>query len=346
MPVLKLTQRTVDDLLAAEPEPRDEFYWDERMPGFGAKRKAGSGSVSFVIQWRDRTTGRSHRLALGDARKLPLEGARKAAKARFEQIAAGENPVEVRRQHRGAPTFDQLAELYQRSDPWRRKAESTRRKDLYRINHALKPFFAGRRLSEVDERECGRLFAALCDPLQAADLAAKGGAVRRMARGGEGGARRTVRLLRAMLSFARKEKLIGHNPASGLDLGADGQREAILDREGYDRLWAALEALRGRRTAMQVACDAIALIALTGARKSEVQQLRWRHVDLEGRRIVLPPNEHKGGRKSRKPRTIHLPDEATAILGRYGRREPDAYVLEGEAPGTPVALQVPWNRVK
>ena len=49
---------------------------------------------------------------------------------------------------------------------------------------------------------------------------------------------------------------------------------------------------------MQVACDCIVLIALTGCRKGEVQRLRWRHVDPDGRRLVLPPNEHKGGRKT------------------------------------------------
>jgi integrase len=346
MPTQKLTQRFVDDLVAAEPDERDVFYWDERMPGFAAKRKASSGSVSFVIQWREKKSGRSHRLALGDARKMSLEGARKAAKARFEQIAAGDNPVDARRQYRAALTFDQLTERYQQSDEWKRKAETTRLKDAYRVDHALRPYFASKRLAEIDEEECSRLFAALCDPLEAAKLAAKAGAQRKVARGGEGGARRTIRLLRAMLSWAVKKKLIATNPARGLDLGSDGERDAILDLEGYARLWTAIEELRSQRTAMQVACDVIVLIALTGARKSEVQRLCWRHVDLDGRRIVLPPNEHKGGRKTRKPRIIHLPDDAVAILSRYERRGADQYVFEGEEPGTVVALQVPWNRIR
>ena len=52
MPVSRITQRFVDDLLGAEAPARDEFYWSERMPGFGVKHRAGSGSVSYVIQWR------------------------------------------------------------------------------------------------------------------------------------------------------------------------------------------------------------------------------------------------------------------------------------------------------
>ena len=35
MPVSRITQRFVDDLLGAQPPSRDEFYWHERMPGFG-----------------------------------------------------------------------------------------------------------------------------------------------------------------------------------------------------------------------------------------------------------------------------------------------------------------------
>jgi integrase len=304
MPTQKLTQRFVDDLVAAEPDTHDAFYWDERMPGFGAKRKGGSGSVSFVIQWREKKSGRSHRLALGDARKVSLDGARKAAKARFEQIAAGDNLVDARRHHREALTFDQLTARYQQSDEWKRKSDSTRLKDAYRINHALRPFFGSKRLSEMDEEEYRRLFAVLCDPVEAATLARKAGARRQVARGGEGGARRTIRLLRAMLAWAEKRKLIAGNPARGLDLGSDGEREAILDEANYARLWDAIEKLRGQRTAMIVALDAIAIMTITGARKSEIQQLRWRQLDLDKRRIILPPNEHKGGRKSRKPRII------------------------------------------
>ena len=55
---------------------------------------------------------------------------------------------------------------------------------------------------------------------------------------------------------------------------------------------------------MQRACDCISLIALTGARRGEIKNLCWRHVDLEGRRITLSKEEHKAGRKTGKSRVI------------------------------------------
>src|SRR4051794_13881358 len=105
MPVSRITQRLVDDLLGAEPPERDGFYWSERMPGFGIKHRAGSGSVSYVIQWRDARTGRSHRLALGSAAKLKLDTAERAARDRFADVASGKNPLAERKKTREAPTF-------------------------------------------------------------------------------------------------------------------------------------------------------------------------------------------------------------------------------------------------
>jgi integrase len=119
----------------------------------------------------------------------------------------------------------------------------------------------------------------------------------------------------------------------------------VPDEAAYSRLWSALEKLRGTSYTMQRACDCIALIGLTGARRSEMQKLRWRHVDMDARRIVLPRDEHKAGRKTGKARVIALPEEARAILAGYQRGEPDALVFSGLRPDAPVALQHPWEAI-
>src|SRR5262245_53262281 len=129
MPTVKLTQRLLDDLSGAEPPAKDEFYWSERMPGFGVKRKGSSGTLSFCAQWRDRRTNKTHRLALGRVGKVSLEGARKAAEQVFDQVAAGKNPIEDRNAYREAWTFAELADDYLGSSDWAKKAASTRLND-------------------------------------------------------------------------------------------------------------------------------------------------------------------------------------------------------------------------
>jgi integrase len=160
-----------------------------------------------------------------------------------------------------------------------------------------------------------------------------------------------MRLLKAILSFAVEEHGLPENPAAKLKLDADGERDVVPDLDAYERLWAAIEKLRGTSYTMGRACDCIALIALTGARRGEIKDLRWRHVDLPGRRLVLARDEHKAGRKTGKTRIIGLPADAAAILTTYLPKEgekfpdPDALVFSGLRPDAPVALQKPWEAI-
>ena len=345
MPVVKLTKRFVEDLLGALPPEKDVIWWDQRTPGFGVKVKGGSGRVSWCMQWRDPKSGTSHRLALGDAARVKLDAARKAAEARFGEIAGGKNPIQERKRQRAALTFGSYVEtVYLASPAWRKKAPSTRLNDEYRIRNYLLPALGAKKLAEITLADVRRLLRDLSAPAAAEALARKAGA-KRTRRGGEGGARRTMRLLKAILAHAVEEEELEASPAATLALGGDGTREDVPDDEAYDRLWSALERLRGTSYTMGRACDCIALIALTGARRAEIQQLRWRHVDLDGRRLVLGTSEHKAGRKTGKSRIIALPDEAMAILAGYPRGEPEAFVFAGLKPDAPVALQRPWERI-
>jgi integrase len=123
----------------------------------------------------------------------------------------------------------------------------------------------------------------------------------------------------------------------------------VPDAGAYERFWQALDGLRAaaETVTMRRAMDALALIALTGARKGEVQRLRWRNVDLEGRRLVLGREEHKAGRKTGKTRIIALSDDAVAILAGYPRGDADEeeFVFAGLKPSSPIALQRPWERL-
>lgn len=349
MPTVKLTQRTVDDLVAAEPPDRDTFLWCQRQPGFGIRRKARGEAVAFIIQYRDRNTGKSHRLVLGDARRLRLEDARSAAKTREGQIAGGGNPVQERRARRVAPTFSGwIDDVYLKSPDWAKKAPTTRAFDLGRIDAFIRPALGNKKLSDITTADLRGLQADLADPDKAAALARKGGRTKSTRRGGAGGARRTMRFLKAMLAYAVQENDLKVSPAAKIKVGSDGRREAFPDDAGYLRLWSALAELRVQGGAMAKACDAISLLAMTGARRDEIRALRVRHVSLRAKLITLPPAENKGGRKSGRSRAIALPDEAVAILAAYGLdgpgRDPEAFVFAGES-GRPIGLHRYWGRI-
>ena len=346
MTVCRLTQGVIDRLLASPAPARDSFYWSDREAGFGVRVKATSGRLSWVYQWRDPRTGRSCRTTIGSAAKVRLDAARKAMQELAGSIARGLDPVEEKRRRRASLSFAELVTRYLASLAWRDKAPSTKRGDLCRINTYLVPSLGARKLVEIKADELKRLHATLCAPAAAEALARRGGATKATRRGGEGGARRTMRLLRAVFGFAVEVGELEANPAAGLKLGSDGARTAAPDQADYSRLWPALAKLRGQSETQDRALDIVALLALSGARRSEIQRLRWRHLDLENQRIVLPPTEHKAGRKTHKVRVIALPPEAVAILRGYERGEPEALIFEGERAGSPVDLAAPWSRVR
>lgn len=344
MAVVRLTQRVVDGLRDGPAPERDTFLWSEREAGFGLKRRAGSRRTAWIYQWRDPTSGRSHRIALGDAAKLTVDAARAAMRAKAAQIATGINPLAERQKHRSSPSFQAYVETYQRSTAWRDKAPSTRLNDGYRLRMVCAAI-GSVKLSEITLDMLRRLHRDLCDPATAEALARKAGSTKRCRRGGEGAGRRSMRLVRAILSHAVEAGEIAANPGTGLKLGSDGQREHAPDHEQYRKLWAAVAKARGTSTAMDTALDAITLLGLTGSRRSEIGRLRWEHVDLAAGRIVLPPDQHKSGRKTGRSRVIELAPEAAAILRNRRPQNAMGFVFEG-VRGVPVDLAGPWHKVR
>jgi len=88
----------------------DHFEWDDAMPGFGIRLRAGGKRV-WIVQYR--VHGRQRRQTIGDARRIDLKAARGAAQKVFAEVALGGDPQGKRAdaQARAAvtigPLFDQ-----------------------------------------------------------------------------------------------------------------------------------------------------------------------------------------------------------------------------------------------
>ena len=134
--------------------------------------------------------------------------------------------------------------------------------------------------------------------------------------GGDGAAKKVIRLLAAMTNWAVKRKMVKANPFSGQTLRADGMRTEIVEGNDYYAIFAAIDNMERDGRLPAVKARALRFIWATGARRSEVTCLRWRHVRLDDARIIIPPLEHKGGRVAARQgreaiaRVIDLPDVA------------------------------------
>ena len=164
--------------------------------------------------------------------------------------------------------------------------------------------------------------------------------------GGEGTARKAIRLLRAIFAWGIAEQIIDRNPAAGVATGSDGEREAVLDAPDYARLFTTLATMESQRRLRPAVADAIRIIALTGARRGEICGLRWSHVDLKRGLLTLPATSHKTGHKTGKPRVISLPAAAQQIIARQPEVAPDSFVFSRVKGDGPVLLAKPWRTIR
>ena len=104
--------------------------------------------------------------------------------------------------------------------------------------------------------------------------------------------------------------------------------------------------MESQRRLRPAAADAIRIIAMTGARRGEIAGLRWRHVDIKGGRIVLPASGHKTGRRTGKPRVIHLPAAAQQIVTCQPEGGQNDFVFSPAKGQGPVSLAKPWRAIR
>lgn len=118
------------------------------------------------------------------------------------------------------------------------------------------------------------------------------------------------------LNWAVRLGYVPRNPVAGMPKPRPGMREDVLPAARWPELLAAISDREFR--------DYITVSLLTGARAQEMPKIEARHFDREGRRIVFPRAESKGGRRAR---VIPLPDEAFKIVDRLARRWPEGAIF-------------------
>lgn len=118
----------------------------------------------------------------------------------------------------------------------------------------------------------------------------------------------------------------GSNPCRSLSKKWRGQRGHLLPAATIQALWAALDRLQVR---MPDACDAVRLLLLTGARRSEILSLEWDWI--VGPRAVL--KDSKEG-----PRTIWLNAPARAILDARKGNSPSPFVFPAPKADGPIKV--------
>lgn len=340
----RLTKTVVD---AWTFNPQDQLLWDGKLSGFGVKANR-DGSKTFVISYRNKY-GAKRRYTIGrlEGELTPDTARRKADKLLSKIKLEGFDPMEDKRANKSAMTVNQLLDEYLKSSRFAEKAEKTRVNEKSRIKRHVRPLIGSMKLEQLTPEKMRRLFADIRDG-KTANVEKTKARGKSVVRGGEGVARMCIRHLRAMFNWAISEGMLTANPAEKIKIGQDGQRDAILETpEQYAALFRALDTLQEERRIPDSAADVIRVLAFTGARLGEITGLRWRHVDLDRGLITLPPQSHKAGHHTGKPKQIALPSPARAVIEKRTAGKPDDLVFPPTAGDNPIGIPSRlWEKIR
>ncbi|MDZ7655713.1 MAG: site-specific integrase [Sulfurimicrobium sp.] len=284
--------------IAALPDPpkgQRSTYYDEKVQKLAIRLTAAGSRTFYVIK---RTESGMAWLKLGLFPDLNVENARKEAEKVLGQFAQGNDPAQVRRAERAEMTLDDLHNEYMT-----RCAAFNRRPDKPKANYRLYLSAWGKRkLSTIKHEEVDRLHKKI---------------------GRENGvvtANIALKLLHVMFNKAINEWRIwsGENPAHGIKKFPEQSRDRFLQSDELPRFFQAVAEEQN-----ETIRDYVLISLLTGARRTNVLEMRWQDVSFERAEWRI------GMTKNGTPQTVTLSPEALEVLRNRKPEEEAVFVFPG-----------------
>jgi integrase len=278
----------------------DVIYFDEDLPGFGLRLRAGGKRV-WIAQYR--FGAKQRRVTLGDQRKLDADAARAEAKSRLAKVTLGLDPQreKINARATNANTLDGVVVNFLAFKQTTLRAKSFTEMSRYLKQH-WKP-----------------LHAIPINGIRRSDVA---GQLTKITREhGTTAAARARAALSGLFTWAMGEGIdIDQNPVIGTNRPPEPKaRERVLSDDEIADIWRACRDDDYGRI--------IKLLLLTGARRDEIGGLSWQEVDPTGASIILPASRTKNSR----PHLIPLAPTALSIIREISPRSGRSHLF-GEGP--------------
>ena len=312
----RITKRTVEALSGQE---RERVVWDDDLKGFGV-RVHPTGRKVYIVKTRYR--GKPVKVTIGPHGAVTPAGARTSAADIITGARAGRDPAGWNGRKDRAPTMRELGRRFLKEYVPSHCKPSTAEEYRRSVELFINPRIGKLRVPDVQRNHIATLHHGLREtPYQA---------------------NRTLGVLSKIFNLAEVWNLRpdGSNPCRHVKRFREEKRERFLSDEEYRRLGDTLDEAEREGSETPAAIAAFRLLMLTGCRLSEIQKLRWEHVDLEAGELRLP--DSKSGAK-----IVHLGAPAVAVLRGIDREDGSLWVIVGRKPGGHLTdLQHPWRRIR
>ncbi len=276
--ITKKKEKLNGDFLRRNLPLEDYFYWDSSLIGFGL-RTSETGRMTWIVRYR---RGKGYtRTKIGTAfdpikkyKPMGPKEARKRAKQVLGEAAHRMHSITPKsKKTKTRITFSHLVDAYLSDRPFDWK-ESTEKSAFGIIRNHLLPAFGNRSVANLTRG----------DILKWRDSHGKT----------ETGVNKRVVILSGILGYAealgyREE---GSNPAKGIKRLKSKQRDRPLTRAEFLRLGRLLKSLDD---SLPEIAAALRLVIFTGARKGEIDSLKWEYVKLP---ILDLPDSKTGPKKT------------------------------------------------
>jgi integrase len=281
----QFTKKAIEALPSPENGQR-AYYYDREIRGL-AVAVSPAGKKVFILYRK--IAGRPERLPIGPCCDLSIDQARGMAEEMNGAIARGENPAATKRAIRDETTLGELFAKYLEEYAKVRKRLRTWQGDVSQWNTHFKRWSL-RKLSSIRKADVIAWHAHIGST------------------SGIYAANHAHALLSSMYNTARRDwDYKGENPAAGVRPFKEQKRERFLDA---GELPAFFDSLRQEENS--TIRDYVWISLLTGARRDNVQTMRWEEINAVRSLWTIPAEKAKGG----KPLNLYLSPEAFGILNQ------------------------------
>ncbi|EKN3392636.1 site-specific integrase [Yersinia enterocolitica] len=270
-----------------------------------------TGNKRFLLRYTFHGTKKS--IGIGRFPEVDVGTARQIARRHKEAIALGHDPKAERDNYRAEPTLSEF--FHQTYLPYTKRHKKSWDKDVQRYTDYIEPRLGKLRYRELRARDIQQvLFDMLEGRIQGTFYA-------------PATCNRTLAVLKTMGRYALRQDVLETNEADKVPLlRENNQRTRFFDAEEIRHI---LDA--AREYPNKAAGGLIAMLLLTGTRKSEMLNVRHEHIDRANRTIFIPYT--KNGRS----RTVYLSDTALEIIDGIPRAGSNPYLFAIKDNGRPIA---------